>query len=88
MAASAVNLYRNNRLLTCSFQGRSIIGYKYTKPVMHNAYAFTKVGKCKSIKEVHYKVNIAIQNMHTYIYSPKKTSNDMISQSTTIKYSK
>ena len=53
---------------------------------MHNAYAFTKVGKCKSIKEVHCKVNIAIQNMHTYIYSPKKTSDDVISQSTTIKY--
>ena len=40
---SAVNPYQNNRLLTYTCQGRSIIGCNYTKPVMHNAYAFTIV---------------------------------------------
>ena len=46
----AVNLYRNNRLLTCTCQGRSIIVYNYTKPVMHNAYAFTKVDNLADAK--------------------------------------
>ena len=39
-------------------------------------------------KEVHSKVNIEIQNVHTYIYSQEKMStNDIISQSTIIKHS-
>ena len=84
LATRAVNLYRNNRLLTCTCQGRSIIGFNYAKPVKHNAYAFTKVGKCKSIKEVHCKVNVTIQNVHAYIYSQEKMSNDIISQGTSI----
>ena len=48
--SSAVNLYRNNRLLTCICQGRSIIGYNYTKPVIHDAYAFTKADNLADTK--------------------------------------
>jgi len=43
LIASAVNLYRNNKLLTCTYQGRSIIGYNYTKAVMHNALHLLKL---------------------------------------------
>ena len=50
LVTRAVNLYRNNRILTCTCQGRSIIGCNYTKPVMHNAYAFTKVDNLADAK--------------------------------------
>ena len=43
----AVNLYQNNQLLTCTCLGRSIIGYNYTKLVMH---AFTKVDNLADAK--------------------------------------
>ena len=52
---------------------------------MHSAYAFTKVDNLADAKAVHCKVNNAIQNVHTYIYSQEKVSNDMFSQNTSKK---